>query len=55
MFCKKGVLRNFERDSGTGFSCEFGEILSNNFSYGTPHVAPSRSSRCQWVAGDVDQ
>ena len=54
MFCKKAVLRDFpkftgqlylKRDHGTGVSCEFCEIRKSNFSYRTPLVAASSSSK----------
>ena len=39
LFCKELVLRNFAKF--TIFSCEFGEITKNIFSYRTPPVAAS--------------
>ena len=53
VFCKKGVLRNFEKfrphacnfikkeTLAQVFSCEFCEISKNTFSYRTPPVAAS--------------
>ena len=46
LFCKSGVLKNFEKFtsafSSTGVSCEFCEILKNTFFHITPY------SRCFW-------
>ena len=46
MFSKKGVLRNFAKFETLAqfFSCEFGEISKNTFSYRIPPVAASISS-----------
>ena len=55
VFCKKGVLKNLAKFTGTPvpespeFSCKFVKFLRTPFFYRTPLVATSGSNTCKCI------